>query len=170
MPSIRDIQFDSSYQEATFWMFLVYQLDGIGLEVPLRNAQLMSFVQPFHNRQICRNYMLDHNQKLVTLFAYSEDIEKWWNDHRDDIPFNVQEIYIFCDTSKDVAWIKTYTGRFSSKVKDTFIYDRLDEKILYYAIGFIGKLIEEAQNDTYDRLKVVRKNLCKALSKLLDEQ
>jgi hypothetical protein len=170
MPSIHDIRHDTFYQQASYWTLLLYQLDNVGLDIPLSNAQLMSFFQVFQNRQTCRDYILQHNQRMVTLFAYSENVEKWWAAYNDDTPYNLQEIHIFCEAPKDITWMNIYTGRFKSLIKDIFVYDRLDDKVLYYAIRFIDNIQPEFQGDALNGLKVVRRRLCKALSNYFDEQ
>ncbi len=167
---INDIQPDHFYRQASYWTLLLYQLDDVCLAIPLPNAQLMSFLQVLENRQECRDYILEHNQRMVTLFAYSGNMEKWWAAYKDDTPYNLQEIHIFCDAPKDVTWMNTYTGRFKSQIKDTFVYDRLDDKLLYYAIGFIDNIKPEFQGHALDRLRVVRRHLCVALSNFFDGQ
>ncbi|CAF1576515.1 unnamed protein product [Rotaria sp. Silwood1] len=107
---------------------------------------------------------------MMTLFAHSENVEKWWAAYKDDTPYNLQELYIFCDALQDITWMNTYTGRFKSLIKDTFVYDRLDDKLLHYAIGLIDNIKSEFQGDVLEELKVVRRRLCRALSKFYDEE
>ena len=163
MPSIVDIDPDPFYQQPSDWTLLLYELEGTSLVIPLANAQLMSFLQVFEKIKKCRERILERNERMITLFAYSGNIEKWWATYQDDTPFNLQEIHVFCNEEKDVLWMNTYTGRFKSIIKQKFVYDRLNEKLLYYAIGLIDRVISEFQQHESD-LKNIRKQLSRALS------
>lgn len=172
MLSIRNIRFDQFYQQASYWTLLLYQLESVGLEIPLPNAQLMSFLQVFECKQRCRDYIMEYNQRMVTLFAYSENVEKWWAAYHDDTPYNLQQIHVFCDSHKDITWMNLYTGRFKSLIKETFLYDQLDHKLLYHAIQHIDNIKPEFQDDddTLKGLKSLRKRIFSALSRYFDEQ
>ena len=50
MSTIDHIRFKSGiYQPATSWTLLLYQLNGTSVVIPVPNADVMFFIQVFHN-------------------------------------------------------------------------------------------------------------------------
>ncbi|CAF1197856.1 unnamed protein product [Adineta steineri] len=146
MQTINDIQFNNNlYSQVKQWALILYQMNGSSIAIPLPYAHLMTFIQVFDDIARCQHHINTNNEKLFTLFAYSENIETWLLNNK--IPDHLDEIIIFCLPSDDQQYLKSWGRRYTDKIKDINSYDELQRDLLLFGMKYIKKLFSYFQDD-----------------------
>ncbi|CAF1366549.1 unnamed protein product [Adineta steineri] len=120
-------------------------MNGSSIAIPLPSAHLMTFIQVFDDLARCQHHINSNKEKLYTLFAYSENIETWLLNNK--IPDHLDEIIIFCLPSDDKQYLKSWTRRYTQKIKDIITYDELERDLLLFGMKYIKDLYPCFQHD-----------------------
>ncbi|CAF1308745.1 unnamed protein product [Adineta steineri] len=120
-------------------------MNGSSIAIPLPSAHLMTFIQVFDDLARCQHHINSNKEKLYTLFAYSENIETWLLNNK--IPDHLDEIIIFCLPSDDKQYLKSWTRRYTQKIKDIITYDELERDLLLFGMKYIKDLYPCFQDD-----------------------
>ncbi|CAF1264520.1 unnamed protein product [Adineta steineri] len=120
-------------------------MNGPSIAIPLPYAHLMTFIQVFDDIARCQHHINSNKEKLFTLFAYSENIETWLLNNK--IPDHLHEIIIFCLPTDDKQYLKSWTRRYTQKIKDIITYDELERDLLLFGMKYIKELYLYFQDD-----------------------
>jgi hypothetical protein len=150
MSTIDDIQFDRhTYKYAINWALLLYQLDGISAVIPLPNANLMSFIRVFNNTIECQNHININPRKMITLFAYNENMERWLADNT-NIPNNLKCMKIFCH-SDNCSYVSDWAGSHTEKLRNTtfdiITFEELNHELLSFGYKYLRALRKQFRDD-----------------------
>ncbi|CAF1153490.1 unnamed protein product [Adineta steineri] len=169
MQSIHDIRFDNDlYAPTTHWALLLYEQNGVSLAVPLPNANLMSFIKPFDNIKQCQHHVDTNLQKLITLFAWDDNIQQWLA-NANDVPANLQEIKIFCN-SVDRTYVNACMRRYMHRLRNVTIEiincDKLNYGLMLFGVDHLKKLDADFPPNSVlqRRLHNNYKQICRALA------
>ncbi|CAF1352000.1 unnamed protein product [Adineta steineri] len=121
-------------------------MNGSSIAIPLPSAHLMTFIQVFDDIARCQHHLNTNNEKLFTLFAYSENIEEWLRNNN-IIPNCLDEIIIFCLPTDDKQYLKSWTRRYTQKITDIITYDELERDLLLFGMKYIKDLYPYFQDD-----------------------
>jgi hypothetical protein len=135
------------YEHANNWVLLLYQLDL--RDIPLRNANLMFFIQAFNNTMHFQTHIDTNPQKMITLFASDRKMEQWLTSII-DIPNNLQEIIVFCHSNDQKCftdWANRYMQRFRNIIGDIITFEHLNHDLLLFGLEHIEKLRREFVDD-----------------------
>lgn len=169
MQTIENIIFNPIlYTSADVWTLLLYQKIGVTIPICLCNAQLMSFIRVFNDILQCHNHIDINPRKMITLFAYYENIQQWLSMNL-SIPNNINTIKIFCPLNDQVYftnWAKRYMQRYSSRIFDVFTFEELNHVLLLYGVELLKKRRPYLPSDSnlQDTLDSDYKKLCQALA------
>ncbi|UJR12028.1 hypothetical protein I4U23_016206 [Adineta vaga] len=169
MKTIDNIRYDGNlYQSTTYGASLLYEKNGISLVIPLPNADLMSFVEPFDQITRCQNHVENNLRKIITLFAWDDNIQKWLSCVR-SIPPNIHEIKIFCDSSNRQcinSWVRRYKNQLENVIFDIISWDKLNYNLMLFGVDHLKKLYTNFQPNSpeYRQLNLNYKRVCHALA------
>lgn len=166
MNTIESIVFNVDlYEPADWWALLLYHMEGAHIAIPLPNADLMSFIRVFNNTTQCKEHIVEHNNREITLYTY-EDNMGWLikNSYLNNLP-RPAKISIFCSTDDDIKYWRTMTRRFRARVEEPFLYRELNYRLIYFGIDYIRKLRGQFPGDdnVQNLLTVTYHGLCEAL-------
>ena len=150
MSTIDHIRFNGDiYRHATNWSFLLYQLDGISVTIPVPNADVISFIQIFDNLSRCVDRIERNSGKLITLFTYEKNLQQWLT-RNSPIPNNIQHVKIFChsdDHAYLTHWIDRYRHRYENLHFENITFDNLNYILLAFGLEHIRRVREEFRED-----------------------
>ncbi|CAF1514656.1 unnamed protein product [Rotaria sordida] len=169
MQTFDDITFNGNlYTARSSLALLLYEQNGVAMAIPLANANLMSFIRVFGNARHCRDHMEtnQNRRKMITLFAYDENMHKWLTDNATDIPPNLQEIKIFCkadDRAFVAIWARRHIRRFKNATFEIISCDRLNYE---FGVDFLEKLHSDFRPRSRLQRRSYRnyKRICHALA------
>lgn len=146
MLTIDNIEFNRDiYQHAQKWAVLLYQLNRIGIAIPIPNANEMRFVQVFHDLPRCADWIQENSGKSITLFVYDENFQQWLN-RNSPIPNNIRNIKIFChpdDQRYLTLRISRYRQRYATILFEIITFDNLNYELLSLGLEHIQSLRQE---------------------------
>ena len=150
MSTIDHIQFNRDiYEHATNSTLLLYQLDGIAVAIPMPNANLMCFIQVFDNLLQCEDFIHTNAGKLITLFAYDKNLQRWLIQNS-PVPNNIRNVKIFCHADDQLfltRWINRYRHTYANICFEIITFDDLNHALLEFGLKQIQRLREEFQSD-----------------------
>lgn len=169
MNSIENIQFDEDlYGGCNHWNFLISEPENVSVFIPIRNADLFSFIRYFNRIDHCHSVIQANENKLVTLFSSYDNIQYWLLDHI-NIPENIREIYIFChpmDEDFAIDWVKRYIQIFRTISFNIIHSHKLNYHLLLFAVHRLPqlKLNFPSESLTYRQIHRNYQRICKVLA------
>jgi hypothetical protein len=150
MTTVEDIRFDGDYLQAAFrFLFLNNEtLNQIGATpvMMLPHALLMTFIQVFRNLIECQQFISSHGRKMMTLLISNEKIIDW-DRQIDVIDYNIDKIYVLCDTYFDYLKMKQWRGCYQNKIQDVYQHDDIDYNLLRLGIDYLHSIKKEFHSD-----------------------
>jgi hypothetical protein len=169
MQTTDDIRFNAGlYKRASSWTVLLYEQNGVSMPINLPNANLLSFIKVFNNTIQCRNHIDTNLRKMVTLFAFDENMQQWLANNI-DIPKNIHEIKVFCNSADRLfvnAWARHHMHRFKNITLEIINFDTLNYKLLLFGVDHL-KIIRtdfRARSRLQKRSRRNYKYICYALA------
>ena len=155
------------YRRRSRWTILLYEQNGVNVPIQLPNADLMSFIQVFRDTVQCQTHIETNLQKLVTLFAYEQDIQQWLANN--DMPENLEEIKMFCHPQDRLfvnAWTRRHKRRFQNTTLEIIDWDSLNYRILLYGVDYLKRLHSDFVRGSRSQKRARRnyKSICHVLA------
>ncbi|CAF4070840.1 unnamed protein product [Rotaria sp. Silwood1] len=143
-------------------------MEGVHPPIDLNDAPRMSFIRVFHNIQQCDNLIETSPRKMITLFAYGNNIQRWLP-AINDMPPNLQKIRIFChenDSAFVNGWARRYRQRFKNISFNTIDCKELNQRLLLFGVDYLQQLREDFQPGSLEFQQSVRdyKTICHSLA------
>jgi hypothetical protein len=169
MQTTDNIIFDARlYRRASNWTVLLYEQNGVSIAINLPNANLLPFIRVCNKTIRCRNFIHRNPQKMVTLFAYDENMQHWLANGI-DIPNNIQEIKIFCNSADQSfvnAWTRRHKQRFKNIMLEIINCDTLNYRLLLFGADHLKTLHSDFRPRSRSQKQSHRnyKNICRVLA------
>jgi len=171
METINDIQFNGNlFSQFDCSVVLLYQIEGVGLAIPISDRNLFTFIRFFNEIIPCQDFIKRENEKTFSLFTYSDNIERWlWN--HNPIPDNLEEILIFCPFPDNVQYYTDWTRHYTKKVTKIVTFDQLERELLIFGARYISNLWLDFQgdNEIRDSLRTHLERIHAALENAIEQ-
>jgi len=168
MQTIENIRFNADlYTHADVWTLLLYQQNRVLVAIPLPDAQVMSFIQVFNDTTQCHSHIDTNPRKMITLFAYHQNIQQWLSDNF-SIPHNLETIEIFCPSNDRLfftGWAKRYIEIYRNCTFNVFNFEELNNTLLLFGADLLKNRRPYLPSDPYlqETLNEDYRRICRAL-------
>lgn len=146
MPLLDEIIYDRIYDTATKLSRILYQPDirRPFIAIQLNDTAPFTFVHFFNDSIQCRDYVCENGRKQFTLFISSTNII----DVRDLLNHDqLCHVYIFCMLPEHKGFVSNYLRQVQHKVRDIFMYDRLEYELLLHGVNYCKTVADELVHD-----------------------
>ncbi|CAF3533889.1 unnamed protein product [Rotaria socialis] len=70
-----------------------------------------------------------------------------WDKLNNEIHFNINEVYIFCDSFNDYILMQKWNGRYQHTIRGVYSPDQVDYRLLRLDVDYIWPILPEFQED-----------------------
>ena len=147
MKTLKDIKYEAIYSLARVWCFILYDMIGVHIAIPVPNAARMSLIRPFTNAIECKNHIDTNNQKEITLFICDNNMPLLITNSYFDNTTQLKKINIFCSSDQEKDYWTRWRNRYRDRVEEPFLYDELDSKLLLYGLGHIETVRQQFRDN-----------------------
>lgn len=146
MPFLQDITYDEIYDISTTLSRIIYQSDGQhpSIAIQFNTTEPFSFIRFFGNAIECRNYIRLNRQKQFTLFCSSVNVIGLRDLLADQ---HLRDIHIFCMLPNHRQFLSRYLARVNHKIRNIFMYDRLEYELLLFGVEYCRKVADEIEQE-----------------------
>ena len=164
-----NIVFDNGiFPQANFLAFLLHQINGVAIHIPLPHAHLMSFIKVFQDTATCENHIIMNNQKEITLFIYEGNMGWLIEGARVDRMPQIQKIKIFCSSEEDRQYWVAHTQHRRGRIEEPFLHNELNLKLLLFGFDHLQNVYKcgafADDNAIQNRLEGDRRRISQALA------